>query len=57
MVNAFATEFSGDEPTAGENADPRDLRMPDGVGILEGTFECNEAERSRRAATGDVNGL
>lgn len=55
-VSALAIEFSGEEPTLGGKADPSDRKKPDGVGIFAGTFECKAAERSRRAATGDVKG-
>ena len=30
--------------------------MADGVGMLDGIFECKDADKSRRAAAGDVNG-
>jgi hypothetical protein len=55
IVSAFAIE-SRDDPPAGEKAELSDRRMRDGVGILEGVFECKDADRSRRAATGDVIG-
>jgi hypothetical protein len=55
IVSAFAIE-SRDDPPAGEKAELSDRRMRDGVGILEGAFECKDADRSRRAATGDVIG-
>jgi hypothetical protein len=55
IVSAFAIE-SSDDPSAGEKAELSDRRMRDGVGTLEGAFECKVADRSRRAATGDVIG-
>jgi hypothetical protein len=53
IVNAFATDVSED---AAVNAAPRDRRVPEGVGSVDGTLEWRVAERSRRAAIGVVKG-
>lgn len=61
-MRAFAIDsrwevvISDDEVLVGENADPRDRSMLAGVGMEEGTLEWRVAERSRRAAAGDVSG-
>jgi hypothetical protein len=61
MVRAFAIDSRAevvisDEVLVGENMDPRDRQMLAGVGMDDGTFPWIVAERSRRAAAGDVSG-
>ena len=61
MVSAFATASSGDgetnEPPEGRGVIPAsDRRTLDGVGRGLGTFAWTVADRSRRAASGDVSG-
>ena len=62
IVRALATDSSGEDDTGvcgtgGEgNADPRARRKPEGVGRPDGTLRWTVADKSSKAAIGDVRG-
>lgn len=62
IVRAFATDSSGEDATGvcgaggGGNADPRARRKPEGVGRPGGTLRWTVADKSSKAAIGDVSG-
>lgn len=59
-MSAFAIESTAEVCVTFDrwlaNAGSRDHNTPAGVGKLRGAFRCKEADRSKRAATGDVSG-